>query len=199
MTRRELFALTPILMLTGCSSEPAAKKEPEKPAEPVTGLTALFRCYQQARTWSQDLTVLKVTSIHIAEVKQEPGKAAAWQVEFISQATKKTKTYTFSVYDAGTTLRKGIYPEREADWTRGGRPFLIAAAKVDTDAIWTAALKKGEAYSSKNPDMPISYLLEMDNKTNNPAWRVIWGENASSSSFSVMIDASTGEFLEILH
>jgi len=32
-----------------------------------------------------------------------------------------------------------------------------------------------------------------------PAWRVIWGESASTSGISVLIDASTGLYLKTLH
>jgi len=28
---------------------------------------------------------------------------------------------------------------------------------------------------------------------------VIWGESVSSSSFSVFVDATTGDFLEVMH
>lgn len=204
MTRRRLLACSPAVLLGpsiflgGCSSEPV-KKEPEKPAEPVTGLTGLFRCFQQARSWAMDVQILRLNSIHITEVKSQPGKAAAWQAIFVSPSLGKSRAYTFSVFDASVTLRKGIYPDSATDWSKNGKPFSIQAAKVDTDVIWATAAKKGEAYSKKNPDMPISYVLEVNDQTNNPAWRVIWGESASSSSFSVLADASTGQFLEILH
>ena len=199
MTRRDLLAFAPAFLFTNCGTTTSAKKAPEPPAEPVTGLTALFHCYQQARVWSQELKILQMTSIHIEQVKSEPGKAAAWQVVFLSDTTGKSRAYTYSVYDVSVTLRKGIFPERETDSARGVKPFLLAAAKADTDAVWATASKKGEAYSKKNPTVPITYTLAMNTDTNNPAWRVIWGESASSSSFSILVDASTGAYLETLH
>jgi hypothetical protein len=36
-------------------------------------------------------------------------------------------------------------------------------------------------------------------KGNDPVWRVIWGESAGESSFSVLVDASTGDFIQIVH
>jgi len=40
--------------------------------------------------------------------------------------------------------------------------------------------------------------LERTNKHPDPAWRIIWGESVGTSNFSVLIDASTGEYLETL-
>ena len=42
-------------------------------------------------------------------------------------------------------------------------------------------------------------MLEKLPKFANPAWRVIWGESAGTSSFSIYIDATVNDFLERLH
>src|SRR5580700_6863775 len=49
MTRRELIALAPALLLPSCSSGPAPQAEPAKPAVPLTGLHALYQMYTSAR------------------------------------------------------------------------------------------------------------------------------------------------------
>jgi hypothetical protein len=36
-------------------------------------------------------------------------------------------------------------------------------------------------------------------KYQDPVWRIIWGESAGTSDFSVYVDASTGDYLETLH
>ncbi len=84
LTRRELLALAPALLIPGCSSEPPKKEEPEKPAEPVTGLHALFQLRAMAVAWAPDLQILHYTSINLPEVKHENGKVAAWQAVFVS-------------------------------------------------------------------------------------------------------------------
>jgi hypothetical protein len=198
MTRRRLLALSPVLLLPACSSTPPPKTEPAKAAEPITGLHALYQMYTAARAWAQDLLILRYASINIAEVQQQPGKSAAWQVVFVSAALKKSRTYTFSVYDASATLRLGLFPDAPQDWAGDGKTFPIDAAKTDTDVVWETALKHGEDYNKKNPKTPISYTLGMD-RGNDPVWRVIWGQSAGESSFSVLVDASTGEFMRILH
>jgi hypothetical protein len=198
MTRRELVAMAPALLLPSCASGPDPQGEARKPAVPLTGLHALYQMYTSARAWAQDLQILRYSSINIREVQYQDGKAAAWQVIFISQALAKSRTYTFSVYEASATLHEGIFPEASQNWPGTGRPFLLEAAKVDTDKAWETALEHGKDYNSKNPKTPISWTLGMD-KGNDPVWRVIWGETAGESSFSVLVDASTGDFIQIVH
>ncbi|MDP9054449.1 MAG: hypothetical protein M3N93_09140 [Acidobacteriota bacterium] len=198
MTRRELIVLAPALLAPACSTAPPPKPAVDKPPEPITGLHALYQMYTAARAWAQDLQILRYSSIDIREVKRVAGKAAAWQVVFASQALSRSRTYTFSVYEASATLHQGLFAEAPQGWSGGGKPFLIEAAKIDTDKAWEIALRHGAEYNSKHPGMPIAYTLAIE-KGNDPDWRVIWGETAGESSFSVLIDGSTGEFLQIVH
>jgi hypothetical protein len=202
MTRRDLFALTPALILSGasagCSSEPK-HKAPVKPAEPVTGLHALYQCYQHARQWSTDLKVVRLTSINLAEVKSQPGKVAGWQAVFASEALGQKRAYTFSVFDASISMRKGVFPEPPTALGSDDHSFVIAALQKDTDVAIEVAMKHGEAYAKKNPNMPISYTLELGRKILDPMWRVIWGESANTSSYSILVDASTGQYVETLN
>jgi len=198
MTRRELIALAPALLLPSCSSGPPVPVTPEKPAVPLTGLHALYEMSTLAGAWAQDLQILRYSSINISEVQHQDGKAAAWQVVFVSQALAKSRTYTSSAYEASATLHKGIFPDAPQEWSGDGRPFLLAALKVDTDKAWETALQHGKDYNSKNPNTPISYTLGMERGTD-PVWRVIWGLSAGESSFSVLVDAYTGDFAQIVH
>ena len=56
-------------------------------------------------------------------------------------------------------------------------------------------MKKGADYAKKNPDKTITFLLEQTDRFPNPAWRVVWGETVGSSSYSIFVDATTGEYL----
>jgi hypothetical protein len=188
------------LILTGCSeSSQPEKKEPPKPAEPVTGLTALFRMYQVARSWSSDIQVLKMNSIHLLEVPSVPGQAGAWEVTFTSASKGRARTYTYSAIESPGNLHQGVFAGPEQDLSAQAQPFLIAAVKVDTDAAYKTALGKAGEYDKKNPHLTISMLLERNKQYPNPAWRIIWGESVGTAGLSVFIDASTGEFLETLH
>src|SRR5205085_12154441 len=100
-------------------------------------------------------------------------------------------------------LHKGVFAGNEEGWSgaRGAnQPFLMLAVKKDTDDAYKIALANGGAdYDKKTPGKPISILLEKVTKHPDPVWRIIWGESAATSNFSVYVDASTGEFKEKLH
>ncbi|MDQ2899956.1 MAG: hypothetical protein M3Y07_09170 [Acidobacteriota bacterium] len=200
MTRTRPLLAAFFITMAGCSEAPK-KTDVEKPIEPVTGSHALFQMYTGARAWAQDLRVLRMTSINLAAVKPQPGRAGAWQVTFVSPSLGQSRTYTYSVIEASTTLRKGIFSENPRSW--GGpsgseKPFLIDAVKVDSDDAYKTALTKAAAFESKHPGMIMSYLLELNDRFPDAVWRVIWGESAGASGFSVFVDASTGEYLEKL-
>jgi hypothetical protein len=206
---RKLFFLLSgalVLLLTSCSETPTvAKKEPEKPPEPVTGQSALFKMFQVARgSWASDVQVLKLNSIPLSDVPDIPrGKAAAWQATFASASRSQLRSYTYSIIEAQGNLHKGVFGLLEEGWSGphgGASPFLMAAVKVDTDAAYQTALGQGGAdYDKKNPGKPVTFLLEKITRFPDPVWRVIWGESVGTSNFSVYVDASTGEYKEKLH
>jgi hypothetical protein len=201
-----LFALSALLM--GCSdtpTAPAAKKEPEK-VEPVTGLSGLFQMYQKARAWGgQQPDVLKMQSMRLEDVKNvPPGLAPVWQATFLNTAKTQSREFTFSILD-GENLHKGAFagPESGYSGPRGvNQPFLFIAVKVDTDAAYKTAMSdpktKAADYDKANPGKPITIILEKTNKHQDPVWRIVWGESVGTSNFSVLIDATTGEYLETM-
>lgn len=191
------------LLLAGCSSTPpvAEKKAPEKPADPVTGRQALQQMYISARGWAADIQPLKLNSILLPEVKATPGKAPAWQAIFVSASQSKARSYTYSVVESEGNLHKGVFAGLDQSWSGPSgvsKPFLMAAIKVDSDEAYQTALKKGADYDKKNPGKPITFLLESNTKFPDVTWRVIWGESVGTSNFSVFVDASTGQFLEVM-
>ncbi|MBZ5723559.1 MAG: hypothetical protein LAP87_01045 [Acidobacteriia bacterium] len=169
----------------------------------MTGQSALWKMYQAARSWAPDAQVLKLNSIRLAEVPQVPGKAAAWQATFTSDAKSRARSYTYSVIESAANLHKDVFAGLEEGWSGphgSSAPFLIAAVKIDTDAAYQTALGNGGSdYDKKDPGKTITLLLEKTTKFPDPAWRVIWGESAGTANFSVYVDASTGGFLEKMH
>jgi hypothetical protein len=204
-----LLASALFAMLTACSDTPTstttAKKEPEKLA-PVGGQSAIFKMYGMARAWASDAQVLKMQSMHLTEAKDgAPGMAPAWQAVFVSAAKSQSRSYTYSIVDGEGNLHKGTFAGLEEGWSgKSGNntPFLMAAIKVDSDAAYKTAMEtpasKAADYDKKNPGKPITILLERTAKHPDPAWRIIWGESVGTSNFSVLIDASTGEYLETI-
>jgi hypothetical protein len=190
------------LLLAGCSeAPPAEKKEAEKPLEPATGQSALYKMFQVARSWAPDAQVLKMNSMLLSQAPNPPvGRAAEWEATFTSAARSQARSYTYSVIeDLGVNLHKGVFAGPEESWSgpRGvNQPFTIAAVKADTDAAYKAALEQAADYDKKNPGKPITFLLEKTTKFPDPVWRVVWGESVGTSNFSIYVDASTGLFLE---
>ncbi|MGA3258000.1 MAG: hypothetical protein ABSE35_03915 [Bryobacteraceae bacterium] len=193
------------LLLAGCSEQPAppaaAKKEEAKP-EPATGQSALFKMYQVARAWAPDAAVLKMDSVRVEGVADQPGKSAGWEAVFTSEQRASSHAFTWYAVDQEPTIHKGVFGGSEESYSGAHgatTPFLIADVKIDTDAALATAKGKEEAFEKKNPGQPVIYLLEKSSRFANPAWRVIWGESVSTSGFSVFVDASSGTFLEIMH
>jgi hypothetical protein len=208
MRKLSIFPSIALLaILTACSDTPATteKKQPEK-VEPVTGQTAVFRMYQMARSWAPDSQLMRMQSMHLTEVKVvAPGTAAAWQATFVSAAKSQSRSYTYSIVEGEGNLHQGAFAGPQESWSgpRGlDSPFLMAAIKIDTVTAYKTAMETPHShaaeYDKKNPGKPITILLERTSKHPDPAWRIIWGESAGTSNFSVLIDASTGEYLETL-
>jgi hypothetical protein len=203
MKRREIFTLAPAaLLFSGCGPDPVEKAAAEKaalPPEPITGLRALYQAYGMARTWAPDVKILHISSINVAQVKPQPGKCGAWQVMFASEAKGQKRAFTTSVFDVSVTLRKGTFPDAPSQWSDDKRAMLIAALKADSDKAYQTAMEHAQDYAKKNPDMPISYYLDLDRNVNLPMWRVIWGQSVGTSTFSVLVEAASGTYIATQH
>jgi hypothetical protein len=187
-------------VLAGCgTSEP---KKVEAPPEPVTGLHALYQMFNFSHQWAPDALVYEFSSIHLADVKAQPGKAGAWQATFVSPSLQQSQTYTYSVEEVSASLHQGINAGKAASWSapnRATHPFSISAAKIDSDQAYKTALTKAAAFDAKHPGMTITFQLGQTGGYGNAAWRVMWGEDAATSQLSILVDATTGAYVETLH
>ncbi len=192
--------------MASCSSAPppAAKKakEPEKPPEALAGQYAFFQMYTAARSWIPDVQAISLHSLSIPEVKAAGGKYGAWRAVFVSESRGKQRMYTYSAAESPTnTIYKGVFAGHEETYAgpRGqAKPFLAVALKIDSAAAFDTATKKGVDYAKKNPDKPITMLVELTPRFPNPVWRVVWGESVGTSNFSIYVDATTGEYLQTM-
>jgi hypothetical protein len=208
MRARIYILLAALFFLGACSDEPAkkveTKKEPAAPAAPVSGETAFFQMFAAARGWAPDVQILQVRSIQLPGVAREPGKAAAWEAHFVSSGRGRARSYTYSVIEAEGNLHKGVFAGLEEGWSgpRGAtKPFIVQAVKVDTTDAYETAIKKGKGaaeFLKKYGDGPVNYVLEQTSRFPSVTWRVLWGESVSTSSYSVFIDASAGQYLETI-
>ncbi|HET8547895.1 MAG TPA: hypothetical protein VFL57_07825 [Bryobacteraceae bacterium] len=203
MTRSALLVCL-CLTVAACSESPkqtAKTAEPEKPAEAVTGLTAFHRMFMTARTWAGDVQGLSMRNIPLEQIKAEPGKSGAWEATFVSASKAQAKTFTYSVIEAGGNLHKDVFAGLAEAWSgpRGQQQLWpIQALKKDSTTAWELALEHSKEYAAKNRDKPISFLLEQTPRHPELVWRVIWGESAARSNYSVLVGASSGTFLERL-
>lgn len=187
------------VLFLSCSSEPPKKaKEPEKPIVPIGARSAFQQTFISARTWAQDLEILRIRNLSLEGVKTEPGESAVWEVTFVSPGKQRVKAYTWSAVER-ETIHEGVFGGQEEGWSgHSGQAtsFLPAAFKIDSIDAWNTAAAKSKEYMQKFPDKPISFLLEKTPRHPNPAWRVIWGTSVATSDYSIYVDASTGEYLE---
>jgi hypothetical protein len=202
MKRHHASLLLFVLFLTSCSNSPKAEvaKEPEKPPEPVTGRYAFHQVYIAARTWATDMQGLRVTNIPVGTQIRRRGKSYAWEVTFVSLSKGKQRMYTYSVLEAEGNRAHG---RLSATWKRTTCSEAkracgtFQALKIDSDAaLRSCSEKERRLCQEKNPDKPITFLLEQTPRHPNLTWRVIWGPSFSASNYSVYIDASTGLYME---
>jgi hypothetical protein len=198
-----LWLVPLILFLSACSEAPktAAEKPPPETLEPLTGREAFQQMFPQARGWAPDAQPLQISSLNLAQVKADAGKAGVWQVIFVSPGRAKAKTYTWSAVEADGSLHQGVFGGVEEDYTPRGdsSPFSIAAIKVDSDEAYKIAAMESADYMKKNPDKPVMFLMELSRRFPDVTWRVIWGNSVGTSDYSVFVDGTTGKYLERMH
>jgi hypothetical protein len=191
-----------MLLVAGCSEAPKSEtKKSEKPPQPVTGRQAFQMMYPQARRWAADAQPLQLQSVHLAQVKSEKGKEGAWQAIFVSPSQGKSRTYTYSAVEAEGNLHQGVFGAIEESYSpqTASTPFEIAAIRVDSDQAYKTAAQKSQEYIAKNPDKPVTFLLEQTKRYPDVTWRVIWGGSVGTSDYSVFVDATSGALLGIVH
>jgi hypothetical protein len=198
-TRRVILVCAPVLLLLGgCSTPPKKAAEPSAPPEPVGAQFAFHQVFLTARTWAPDLLVLRVRDVPMTAVKPEGGKRAAWEVTVVSPSKAKSKMYVFSVVEEGN-IHKGVFPVSEEEY-RGPRGQVVAwpvqALRTDSTAAYDTAVQHSADFVKKNPDIPVTFLLEQVSRHPYLTWRVIWGTSVATSGYSVYVNASTGEFVE---
>ncbi len=189
------------LLMASCGATTTKKEAEAKPAaavEAITGLTGLYRCFGPSRQWAPDIQVLRVQNLYVKDRVAPPGKAFAWQVTFVSPSKNRIKNCTYSVVQ-GDGLFEGVYNPNDEAYSgpsRLAQPFVIQAVKKDTDEIYKVALEHSKEYASKNPNVPITMLLELTERNTEVAWRVIWGTSVGNSAYSVFVDSANGTFLK---
>ena len=197
--RRSSILTIASLILCSCSSPPPAKPEPKPPPEPITARTAFQRVFGAARAWATDAQIYEIRHVNLRAVPTKAGKAGAWLMTFVSPSRGRSKNFTYSVVEAEGNIHEGVFQQpEEAFRATGQTPFLFQALRTDSDAAYETAVKRSEAYIKKNPDKPVNLVLQQTRRHPNPVWRVYWGDSIGTSNYSVLVNASTGAYVETL-
>lgn len=202
-----ILASASVLVTTACfdSSSPSEikarqEKAEKKAPEPVSGQNAYYKMYGAAKGWAQDLQGFRCEPIRLAVIAEKEGKFPAWKCAFVSESKRAMKTYTYSVI-AADGIYKDTFGGHDESYTgpRGQNvPFPILALKIDSEAAIKTAKEQSGPYIKKNPDMPVTPVLEKTKETANAVWRIYWGANPAMSNYSVLVDASTGEYVRTM-
>lgn len=203
---RKLLVVTfAMALLIGCSSEPEKKPAEVKKAPPkneiVTGRVALQKMIAPAHFWSPDVRPFRLESTPTKEAAGADGKAGVWKAFFGSVARGTEKPFVWSGLTADDAPSPGTQTAGGEDtWSASNAsayPFDLAYLKVDSDKAYEVAQKHGgEAIMKKHADQTVHYVLSWSTAVNKLIWEVDYGEGPD---LSVLVDASTGEFLRVKH
>lgn len=174
----------------------AAVREPEKPKAPEyeTGRTAFQKLYISARSFAADAKPYRLQSEYTEGAPSTEGKASMWRAQFASPSRLKLKAYSWSgLPDGGVSAgSEDTYNPNNAST----RVFEVPFLKVDSDKAFEVAQKNGgEKITKKNPEQPITYLLDFNPRGSRLVWHVIYGESASKAQLRLLVDATTGQFI----
>jgi len=201
--KKLLMAVLALLLMAGCSSEPAKPAQEEKPqpkpTEFETGRVAFQKTYIAARGWARDAQPFRLESQITADSKGKDGKADVWRASFASPTQRSVKPYVWSGTDATDAPARGVSPGTEDTYVptnASTQIFDIAFLKVDSDqALETAQKHGGDKILEKDPDTPILYVLDWNRATNQLVWHVIYGTNRDEAKLRIAVNASSGDFI----
>ena len=204
-------ALVLLLLCGGCGGGEATKPGAEAPKTAAakaagppkehTGREAFQNMFVAARSWARDARPFRLTNLHLPSSTGVGGRAATWTAAFASRSLGKYRTFTYSTVAAGS-IRQGLFSLHDerygAESELAGPPFEVAGFKSDSDKAWEAAEGQGgKSFRAKNPQAPVTFLLEYTRSYQRIVWRVCYDSQCSTSPFTVNVDATTGEVLKV--
>ena len=181
--------------LTKADAEPDAKKEPPGPPKPISAKTAYWAMYTPARTWASDLMPIGMKSMEVDGTPSEAGLFPMWSVAFVSLSKHQVRTYYYSVVTKPPSVFKGVKADSPLPW--GGpaaeaMPFQSSDFKIDSEAAFTTAAQKADAWLKKHPGKTPFMSLGHATRYPAPVWYMIWGDK--KDGYVAYINATTGSF-----
>lgn len=196
-----LFLLLAVAMfLVGCESTPEkpATSQPAKP-EFETGRFALQKMIAPARLWVADAQPIRLASSAGKDNLGHDGKSAYWQAAFGSPARQKSESFSWSGMTGPDAPPRGVDHGPETSFNSSNlstQPFDLAYLKTDSDQAFEVAQQHGgKQLLEKNPDQEVIYVLDWDARMTQLRWHVIYGPAENNSRLTVIVNASTGDFM----
>jgi len=176
-----------LLFLSACSSdtktatgdEKAAPETTAAPAGPVSGKTAYWEMYTEARKWATDLMPLKLEAKEIPGIANADGKAAMWDATFVSANQKEMRVFTYAISAHPPDIYKGVTIGKPLPWNgaRDVMPFSMSQVQIDSDAALKSADDAAAAFLKQHPENhPDIKLMELA-KYQLPTWVVMFGND----------------------
>ena len=195
-----LIASAAILLLPGCDNTPEKPQTAQQAkAELETGRFALQKMIPPARLWAGDAQPVRMSSTSGKDNLGHDGKAGFWQATFASTSRQKAETFTWSGMVGKDAPPRGIDHGSEDSFNpanRSTQPFDLAYLKSDSDQAFEVAQKHGgKQLLEKNPNQEVIYILDWDSTSNQLRWHVIYGSSPNNSQLTVIVSASTGDFV----
>jgi hypothetical protein len=190
-----------LLLLNACSSDTKTATSEEKsaaetkaaPAGPVSGKTAYWEMYTEARKWATDLMPLSLEAKEIPGMANEDGKAAMWTATFVSATQKEARVFTWAAVAHPPDIYKGVTIGKPMPWngSRAVMPFSMGAVQVDSDAAFKSASSDAAAWLKQHPEKNPTVELKELAQYQLPTWIVHWGND--KSGYRSLVSAVDGK------
>lgn len=190
-----------MLLFSGCDSAPEkapAAKETPAASQLETGRFALQKMLAPARFWAPDAQPVRLESTNLKDSNGRDGKANFWRALFASPSRQKSEPFSWSGVST-QDAKPGVDHGSEDSYNpanRSARTFDLNFLKIDTDKAFEVAQQHGgKQVLEKDPKVNVGYLLDWDAQSSQLRWHVIYGGSESMGKLTVLVDASSGEFL----
>jgi hypothetical protein len=203
MKKLTLILLAALWLLLGCEStpekKPASNASQQNKIEVQTGRFALQKMLVPARLWAADAQPINLKSNAGKDNPGHDGKSGFWQTTFASPARQKAEPFSWSGLVGPDAPPRGVNHGVEDSFNpanRSTQPFDLSFLKVDSDQAYEVAQQHGgKQLLAKNPNQEVFYLLDWDSRVGELRWHVIYGGSENNAQLTVIVNASTGEFI----
>ncbi len=152
-----------------------------------------------AHLWAADAQPIRLISTAGKDNPGHDGKSAFWQATFGSASKQKSETFTWSGMVGPNAPPRGVDHGSEDSFNpsnRSTQPFDLAFLKIDSNQAFDVAQQHGgKKLLEKDPNQQVLYILDWDPRTSEVRWHVIYGSSPSQSQLTVIVNASSGNFM----